>query len=407
MARDGRSELIAEAIDNFNFNNGEAEFTPGHSDNSFRFLAEDFIGLSFLKLVNHLGVIANKVSEKGSFAIGNLRFIPGPIMDDENSGFCLSVMENESQKYVISYTGVTDRSFSKMNLYELDHLNPENNYPRRYIASSSIHQMPGRPPRSHGHGALQTFGIFVDAMSTLRPVLGIPVNQQVKPLIADIDLKSPIRYNNALPEIIHEDGGLAGELALETVCHYQHALAKGIMRWARKTLLDTYRMCVERDLVWKKSYMNYNDLDDSSFAITIKDSSKIAMFHENISLICDHSAWVSVGNLSEDGTITKIELYPLHRITDRTLDFVKKVASNQIDRSPAASYDFVEDRLFTATSIDTTEVIDNFSFYLYHDHELVVEGNLYEVSSDGTVKTDFNDLNYHDDENEENYSLRP
>jgi hypothetical protein len=117
-----------------------------------------------------------------------------------------------------------------------------------------------------------------------------------------------------------QDGGVCGQATLAFAREAQAQIAETVMTWAAVAMPEVNDAMERRGLTWQRSYLNYNDLDNNAFAIPVPDDGRgnprFALFHENISLISDYSAYIAIGTRHDRGLLGNIDLIGLDRSRD-------------------------------------------------------------------------------------------
>ena len=358
----------------------------GGLTSSFRYMSEAVVGQSLLKLDGHLKALAMQAGEDGTASVGSLTVRiaqPLPGRRGEEPRLALLVLgDGGTPSFRLEWRSEADGSLSPgewektdITLFAVDPQHPDYDYPER-IASGSImansEKYPG-PPECMGHCTLSEFGHFVDAMDALRPALEVTPAADGKEYTEQQVFRASLRGMD-YAELLQADGGIAGGLCRQAAAVIQREVAGKVMGWARKALPEVAAEHRRRGYVWGKKYLEYNDLDDSTFEIPVADGRSVAVYHQNISLISDFFGYVAQADLDGAGGVAAISVTAVNRNSDRVRQIAESVAAGTPWKGPTIRHDFTTGTTTFAEAIDSTDILGTFAFYLKVDHEMVCGG---------------------------------
>jgi hypothetical protein len=180
--------------------------------------------------------------------------------------------------------------------------------------------------------------------------------------------------NANFKNLLDADGGLPGPISASVVDEYNAFTAFEISKWAAPTLRELASAQNERDFVWGEKYLNYNDLDDSCFAIPTGVTGRSALFHDNISLINDYRSYIAWVDTSDDGTPSELSVRMIDS-AENTYDLIERfIAGEEIDRTMAVS--LATPKVQFAKNYRDTDILSTLAFHLKVDHEMFVGGQM-------------------------------
>jgi hypothetical protein len=352
------------------------DWTPEQLSGSHRYRLEKLAGGSFarvldcidtLKLGNADGQVVTRSGitykmEKGDTP-DKITIKVGP--DGPVPSFGLTIGSGEKEKFLIT----------EVQLLRIDPARPDYEYPERIASGTVLQRRDDGKISGHGFLSLRQVPEFVKAMDFFRPLMPAVSKPDPARKIGDIVLEDADKMRI-------DDGGLCGPATLAFAREAQASIAGIMMKWAAVAMPEVNDAMERRGFTWGKSYLNYNDLDNNAFAIPMPDDNmcnpRFALFHENISLISEYSAYVAIGTRGEHGILSNIELIGLDRSKDDTFEICATVNAGDFEGrgTPIANFNHESGYLGIPGGVDEIGLLDSFCFYLSCDHEMVAEGQM-------------------------------
>lgn len=399
-------EAFSKALSTFNHFAG-GRYDPEDSnllDRHFGSIAECVIGDSLSNLRKPLFELSQFADNDG-FVVHNgvrLRFTSGVSLMDELPLLDVFVYENDAPqfRYVITeetnWQGTTYQQFS---VREVDPTDPEYPYTAAVGSADIWEKSEDLPSRSTGHGTIHNFSKFVRAMRLVLPLINpsdIP-RYDYKDMDTLISRGKHINYDG----IMKIDLGLAGTAALSVAETIQNVVFKKVMNWAKDVIPALHRVQKEEGFVWGEKYLVANDLDDRICMIPTDDNRK-AVFHQNISLIAPHNAYIASATVDAEG-VTRVDVFALQP-SDNIYQSVKDFQDGTLAIAPVVTYDVKTAKLDVPAGIEETRILQTMAFSMNWDKEMFLDGGEghYSKMRDASQETDFENAFMSQDSDEEN-----
>lgn len=159
--------------------------------------------------------------------------------------------------------------------------------------------------------------------------------------------------NDSVLPLLAADGGLAGRNCLEMIETQEAAVTRMLLPWMAPLVFKVATKLRDSGFIWGQHFMAYNDTDIRCCAASVPGG--IALFHENIDLIADHSQFVAVVGLNEDGRPKSFDLHALDRYADSPAALMANLMAGDAP-IPQVSLDLVSGELALRTPIDVTQI---------------------------------------------------
>lgn len=346
-----------------------------HLGSSFRYFAEQVVGLSIANILPHLEAIKSaadgtriRVTNSGKGETVQVRHASGKWFGIRSENRPPKPGRNNE----VGPEGV-DVVISRPDPDRLDYPYPER------IAFGTIINYPDRQ-FANGTCSLGDFGDCVDALRAFAAAAGL----SLPPVpVEDIETKGSFPYAES-NGVLALDGGIAGETCREAAARMSASLADRIMRRAQAAFPAVADALESEGAVWGRGRLMYNDLDNSVTMLPAEVGGGRAIIHHNSSYISDYRTYVLVQ--SEDGKTTS-----LYALQDSTDDFRTFMGARALYRSedgsrglsPVATLS--DGQVSLHEQFDTTGVISTMAFGLRCIEEIVIEGDRMDV----TIEADF------------------
>jgi hypothetical protein len=144
--------------------------------------------------------------------------------------------------------------------------------------------------------------------------------------VADEPLGLP--FGEDLDEAIAADGGVPGARSRELLATFLEATRVEVMKVAAGHVEGIARAQRELGLEWGKAFLAYDDCDKRCTSVPRADG-RTAIFHENIDLCADHSAYLASIETGEDGKPASVEVWLVYRYAGSLPDAVAAFAAGE------------------------------------------------------------------------------
>jgi hypothetical protein len=260
------------------------------------------------------------------------------------------------------------------------------------LASSTVIPRDKRENAEMGFCRTENFYEFIEFMDAVRPAMAAHL-ENLEPLVPADHSKLSLSTLSALDQykLVDLDGGLPGALCRKAAHTIFEFGSRKICEFTASILQSVVEEAFRREIVWGKSFLEYNDLDNNVAAIPSEKPGRSALFHRNSALIFDHNAFVVWTDRDDDGELLEFGVAAIPREDNAIRKAVEAVSKGEAPSDLPLLRFHPEYSEFEHETFFATGLMTSIAHYVTYDFEELVEGNM-DRSEDSAVITDFSKI---------------
>lgn len=343
---------------------------------AFQYLAESAVGLGLHRVGAYIDRVTDKLDVNGNITGDDFNIVLRSRFNEGEGEPQIVEFSSEGRTWILMTASLDRPNIVGARSVALDLIaEDEDDLPQRIASSKEFPDDDGTTSVS-GHCRIENFDLFLDFCNSVRGAMAADL-AMIEPW--KLDPKniqySMMKHANHLP-MIELDGNLPGRLTRMAADRIRSYGTKVIATYIGNMLPAIVEGAISRGITWGESYLLYNDHDNKVTAIPSTLPNRVALFHQNISMISDYNTFVIWADLDENRKAERVSITALFPHDKLLIDCVTAIQNGETPTNATTLHLDLSSGELDYKDFFITGGVASIGHYVSYDYEEIVDGNM-------------------------------